>query len=229
MAENQGVSAPPPAVLAAKPVPDGAGTLAKGEFARHIGVSPGRVSQYIAGGKLSGEAITENGRIVVEKAKAQLRLKLDVSQMAGNGLDTKLKAAPATETAPISSPLATLPLAPTDTVEEQIKLERLAEYRARNRKLAEEEAARAGRYVDAESVKLQLGRVAGQMMTIFEGALPELATAAAAHFKLPQRDVLHLLRTEFVAIRGRVASSLAKEAETLPVLVEQNEAEAEPE
>lgn len=234
MAVNTGISGPPPGALAGTPVPDENGTLGKGQFAILIDVSAGRVSQYIAEGKIDGDALVGTGRnqrIHVETAKAQLRKRLDVTQMTGNGLDTKIKAAmvaaaPAADLSPASPPqVSSPPLA--DTLEEQIKRERLEELRSRNRKLAEEEAARAGRYVDADSVKQQLGRLAGQMMTLFEGSLPELATSLAAHFKLPQRDVLHLLRTEFNGIRGRAAPGFAQSASAMPPLVEGEEPAAE--
>lgn len=48
--ENQGV-----AVLESA-------TMGKAEFADHIGVSPGRVSQYVAEGKISGDALIGSGR-----------------------------------------------------------------------------------------------------------------------------------------------------------------------
>lgn len=217
MAETSGASAPPPTALPDKPVPDAAGTLAKGEFARFIGVTPGRVSQYISGGKIGGEAITESGRIRVEIAKAQLLKRLDVSQMTGNGLDTRLAPAVPIEQPPPQSPPSPPPI---DSVEEKIKRARLEGIERDNRKKAEDEAARAGRYVAAEAARQQLGRVAGAMVTVFESALAELATAIAAQFKVPQRDVLHLLRTEFRNVRSRAATSVAQAASDLPALIE---------
>ena len=68
-------------------------TMAKAEFADLIGVSPGRVSQYVAEGKISGEALVGSGRaqrVRPEIAVAQLRERLDPSQMAGNGKGTRL-------------------------------------------------------------------------------------------------------------------------------------------
>jgi hypothetical protein len=62
--------------------------VSKGEFARMINVSPGRVAQYITGGKLSGSALVGAGRqqrVDVEIAKEQLRERLDAGQMQGNG------------------------------------------------------------------------------------------------------------------------------------------------
>jgi hypothetical protein len=198
------------------PVPDENGTLAKGQFAQHIGVSPGRVSQYVRESKISGAALTGDGRIHVETAKAQLRVRLDSGQMAGNGLTTKLSPSP-------QAPL--VPNAPPDNIEEQIKRERLAEFRSRNRKLAEEEAARAGRYADAESMKQQFGQIAGEMIGLFEGMLAKFAAAIAVQFKVPERDALHLLRSTWRDERVRAASESRLAADAMPVFVEDFEGE----
>jgi hypothetical protein len=83
--------------MTAQPTPEVA-TVGKAEFAAYIGVSPGRVSQYIAEGKISGDALVGPGRasrIRVEIAVAQLRERLDPGQMTGNGKTTRLgEAAP---------------------------------------------------------------------------------------------------------------------------------------
>ncbi|MFC6490714.1 hypothetical protein ACFP9U_22395, partial [Nitratireductor sp. GCM10026969] len=61
-------------------------TVGKGEFARLIGVSAGRVSQYIAEGKIFGAALVGEGRsakIVPEVARVQLAKTLEPSQRLG--------------------------------------------------------------------------------------------------------------------------------------------------
>ncbi len=76
-------------------------TLSKAEFAAHIGVTPGRVSQYIADQKISGDALIGKGRaarIHVETARQQLLARLDPGQMLGNGKFTQLGATPPTVT-----------------------------------------------------------------------------------------------------------------------------------
>lgn len=215
------MSAPPPRPQGpALPVPDANGTLSKGDFARATNVTPGRVSQWIAERKIHGDALVGEGRhqrVHVETAKAQLRAQLDIGQRLGNGIDTRL--APAAPAEPIAAPPAQAPLPLADPIEEQIKRARLESIARDNRRKAEEEAARAGRYVDAEAARQQLGRQAGQMLAIFEGSLAELATSVAAQFKLPQRDVLHLLRGEFRTVRARIAALLAQRAAEVPPLL----------
>ncbi len=69
--------------------------VTKGEFARLRGVTPGRVSQWIADGKIGPEAMEGEGRfarIRVAVATAQLKARLDIGQRFGNGLSTDLTA-----------------------------------------------------------------------------------------------------------------------------------------
>lgn len=203
-------------------VQDAPAVVTKGRFAELKNVTPGRVSQWIAEGKIGPDALDGEGRsarIKVAVANAQLRRTLDPIQLAANGLDTRLGAvSPPPDAAPASSARPDGPA--VDPVEEQIKRARLESLQAQNRKLAEEEAARSGRYVDAEQAAQQMGRIAGSMLTVFEGSLTELATALAAKFKVPQRDALHLLRAEFRVIRERAAASMAQAAAAMPALIE---------
>lgn len=204
--------------------------LSKGEFAKLISVSAGRVSQYISEKKLTGEALVGEGRgqrIRVQQALAQLKVRLDIDQrLSANGINTNLdhggrdKPPPSFE-APVSDPLRE-PLfqAPTDRVEEQIKAERLESLRRQNRKLAEEEAARAGRYVIASDAEQQLGRALALQMSWFEGVLGELAAAVCSQFSLSNRDVVHCLRTSLREARERSSAAMQAQAEAMPKLVE---------
>lgn len=201
--------------------------VSKGEFARLIGVSAPRVSQYIGERKLFGEALVGEGRsarIRVSAAKAQLRRFIDISQRFGNGLDTRLDDAPAppVPSAPVIAAVEpALPLpAPDDTIEGQIKQEKLEQLRRANRKLAEDEAARAGRYVLADDVVKEMGRALGQQLSGIEGWLSDLATKFAAKFNISQRDALHMARTEFRDWRERQSAALQEQAQALPQLVE---------
>lgn len=200
--------------------------VSKAAFARLKSVSAARVSQWISGGKIDGAALVGEGRtaqIDVAIADQQLRERLDMGQRVGNGLSTRLGRATA-EAAP-HLPLAEAPpaaAAPTaiDKFEEAFKRERLEGLQRDNRKKAEEEAARAGRFVDAQAAGAQMAKIAGKTMTMIDGSLPEIASALSAKFSLPQRDVLHLLRAEFRELRQRAADSLRVEASQLPPIVE---------
>lgn len=207
--------------------------FSKGEFARRRNVSPGRVSQWISEGKISGAALVGEGRsarIRESIAVQQLRGKLEPMQMTGNGLSTRLDAPPPTAdvlplapaAAPSGAGSAAPPSAPLagDTVEDKIKAARLELLERQNREKAREEAVRAGSLTDIEIATKVAGREASRLISLFEGALSNFATAIAAEFKLPQRDVLHQLRGEFRKFRADAAAAARKEAEALPSTVE---------
>jgi len=194
--------------------------VTKGKFAELTRVSPGRVSQWIAERKISGAALEGKGRgqrIRVEEACRQLKRTLDIGQRLGNGIDTRLEPTAPTPAAEQSAAPSKTP----DAVEEQIKRARLKQIELQNSKAAEEAAARAGILTDAEAAQRQMGKIAAQLITAFESLLPDIATALAARFPaVPQRDALHIMRTEIHAGRSRLAAAMKVEAATLPELAE---------
>jgi hypothetical protein len=201
-------------------------TLSKGDFAIEIGVSAGRVSQMIAEGKIGPEALAGEGRtarIRVDVAKQQIAARRDPGQALGNGLSTRVGSA--TVAAPASFEGAGDSRLPGEVLggdgfDAQFKREKLAEIQRRNRKAAEEEAERRGRFIEAADAKTQMSRVAASMLSSFEGSLQTMATAIASKYGMPQRDVLHLLRSEFRGFRDSEATRFRAEADRLPETVE---------
>lgn len=211
--------------------------VSKGEFARRRNVDPSRVSQWISAGKIDGAAIVGEGRFAQIResvAIEQLRQRLDPSQMVGNGLTTRLAPAPAELPLDPPAPAASSSgLTPTTTgrgvvlsIEDRIKHQRLEQLERDNRSALRQEAIEAGRLTDADAARREAGRQVAQLVTIVEGALSDMATALAAEFKLPQRDVVHLLRKEFRKVRATIAADLRKRSSELPELVELGELEA---
>ncbi|APH71438.1 hypothetical protein [Aquibium oceanicum] len=202
--------------------------VSKGAFAALIGVSPGRVSQYLAEGKIAPASLQGSGRsakIIVERAKADLRLTLDISQRLGNGIETRLDAddpeADAGTAAPQDAAPAREGRAPQPTgVEYEIKQQKLEQLRRANRNAAIADAEASGTLVETEASRAGMMRVATGMMLVFEGGLTDLANAVAAEFKVPQRDVLHLMRREFRKIRTAAAKQAAAEGAAMPETVE---------
>ena len=184
----------------------------KGEFAQLRGVSAGRVSQWIAEGKIHGPAIVGEGRsamIDASVAVAQLRDSLDVNQRFGlNGVSTRLDA-------PLPPPSAAQP-PPADTVEAQIKAEKLRQAQLTTSRLEEEDRARRGLYIDASAARAELARVSAELLKAFEGALPDFAAALAGKFQVPSRDALHLMRAEFRRVRERLAEAHGRAAAAEP-------------
>lgn len=218
--------------------------VSKGEFARLINVSPGRVTQYFTEGKLGREVLAGEGRMAkirYEQAVRQLQERLDIGQRLGNGIDTRLEvpsAPPAQTQMQLQQPVAARPVlarpapeapvtqtvsAPPDegeSLETQIKREKLRDVQYRNRKAAEEEAARAGRFIEADGARAQMALVASSMLQTFEGGLNAFAEAIAAKFRVPQRDVVFLLQEEFRRLRDNASRAAAERAAQVPKMTE---------
>lgn len=200
------------------------GSVTKGEFAAMIGVSPGRVSQYLAEGKITPAALVGTGRnakIIVDQAKADLRLTLDVAQRLGNGIHTNLDPAPSQ---PARSDAARQGqderrTAAAGGIDYEIKLEKLEQVRRANRNAAVAEAQDKGRLTSTEDAQAQMTRVAAAMLNVFDGGLNDIAMAVAAAFKLPQRDVKHLMRQEFRKVRATASEQMSKIKISLPETV----------
>ncbi|MDX3929211.1 MAG: hypothetical protein QHC90_25845 [Shinella sp.] len=196
--------------------------VSKSEFAAMINVSPGRVSQYLKDGSISPAAvhgIGQRAKIDPERARADLRLTLDVSQRLGNGIDTRLDDEPAREP-PSSSQSPAQPAPVLTGIDYEIKQQKLEQARRANRNGAIAEAQARGQLVDTAEVRAEMSRLAVGMMQVFEGGLTDLASAIAAQFMVPQRDVLHLLRKQFRTIRASAAKQMNAAAIVLPETVQ---------
>lgn len=204
-----------------------ASVVSKAQYARLKNVSAARVSQWISEGKIEPDALIGAGRhakIDPRKADAYLRKNLNIDQVHGNGLSTRQVAVVAE---PLAQTEADPPLAPSapvvaaDPIEEKIKRERLEGLQRENRKRAEDEAARAGLYTRTEITVEQMGRIASTTLTVIEGGLSEIASVLASKFQIPQRDALHVLRSEFRTIRTRAVGVFKQQATETPATIEE--------
>lgn len=219
--------------------------VTKGHFAELIGVSPGRVSQMISEGKIGPEALDGEGRsarIRVEQARAHLRERTDLGQRLGNGMATRLDgqlplmpppplAVGNRESAPQQAGAdwvnLSSPPAPVDQVAERLKQLKLADAERRERQALEEELAARGTYVRADRSRAALNGVAATLLNVFEGSIADLAQALATQFEIPQRDLMHVLRKEFLTIRVKAAAAARQRAEDLPALIMDDAAAAQ--
>ena len=170
--------------------------LSKADFARQVGVTRSRVSQWIAEGKLDGAALVivgQSARIDADVARRQLGA--HVGGIAGGG---NVRG---------------------ETIE-AIQRERLAALQLTNERARVEARATAGGFVEADAMRAEVGRIAGRLISAFDGALPELATSAATVTGGSERDILHALRGSWSAIRARVAGFEAEAATLEPETVE---------
>jgi hypothetical protein len=188
--------------------------ISKSEFARRRNFSPQRVSQLLASGKISGKAIVGEGRsakIVEEIAVEQLARRLDTGQRVGNGVETKLAAPDDDADNERSSELA----------------DRLLRAKTRTAEIAvqrreEEELLRRGIFTLTTDARAGLSRGFGELLTAFESALPEIANtaAAAAAGGASSREIVIAIKTKWMEIRGRLASTYAARAAKLPKTIE---------
>lgn len=229
---------------------------AKSEFAKLCGVTPGRVSQWIAEGKIEASSLSGEGRsakVIVRAAVGDLVRRLDVSQSAGlNGLASRLKithlAPPSGAAGSAPEPdqgdpdprpsgsgdlLDDLPTAPAprprDDTTEQIARQKLRQAELATLRQEREEALEAGKYVLAEDARAQIGRTATTVLTAVEGGFNTMADALCARFpELPRRDVVHVLATSFREVREKAAKSFAEQREAA-LAVRRQELEADEE
>jgi hypothetical protein len=201
-------------------------TVSKSEFARRRNVTPGRVTQWISAGQISGAALVGDGRSAqIDEAIAieQLRRTRHIDQAHSmNGLGTRLEldpaappATPHSEAAPSASSSAPPPPI-VDSVESKIAAARLEGLERANRRAAIDEAQELGDLVAASVARGQATREIGRTIARVEGSLADLANAIAAEFKLAQRDVLHLLRAKWREIRRAAALEARERAEPMP-------------
>jgi hypothetical protein len=142
----------------------------KSEFAKTARVTKANVTHWLNAGHISGDAVVGEGRtamIDVELAMAQLQERLSINERFGlNGLDTNLEP-PTPAPAPVLGPIAAasvakewpegrhgvrvIPEGETEgTVEARIKAEKLKQAEFLTNRLKLEDAARNGKYMDAQ-------------------------------------------------------------------------------
>lgn len=182
-------------------------TASKSEFARLINLSPGRVTQMVREGKLNDCLVGQGpkARIIVDKAIEKLKLRRDVGQALGNGSKAKLAGTEPSE---------------VDDIELKIKRAKLEEAEVRNRRLREDELVRRGVLVRADDVSAETIRTVSTIVSSFESEMAAVAHEMAARFKVPERDLAHMLRKQMRSVRSAVAQKLRVEAEALPQFIE---------
>lgn len=186
----------------------------KSAFATRINVSPSRVSQYIAEGKLGPACLEGDGRgakVKVAAALAALKMTLDISQRMANGAATRLSGA--------SSSVGGKPLATPD-VSDEIQREKLREIQMRNEDRERERAIAAGQYVHVSQHRAAVTDVVRVVLNALDAEVPTLATRLAASLEADGRRVRHELPTGVRVIREAIAARLTAMAADEPATVE---------
>ncbi|WP_421581120.1 hypothetical protein [Shinella sp. M31] len=198
-------------------------TASKGDFAAIIGVSPGRISQYIADGKIFGDALVGEGRsarINVERARSQLGKTLDPSQRFGaNGAAGKRTLAPSEGTA-TEGRSETTPF--VDPVVDAVAAERLKQQRLTTARMEREEALAVGRYVLTEDARASQTKAVVEAFKVMEVAIQEMAKAIAANHGVTHRDAVLTLQKAFRDTREKQARQFADMAAALPAHIDED-------
>lgn len=200
--------------------------MTKSAFAAHVGVSAGRISQYIAERKIFGDALEGEGRnakIRASVAVEQLRKTLDPSQRFGaNGA--------ATRSAPVASELSfdgpekpKAPLKPTAIVDpfiDEVAAEKLKQQKITTARMEREEALELGRYMLTDDARREMVKAVAEAFKVMEQAIPEMAKAIAAQFSMSTHDATHVLLKAFRDHRAKKARDFADAAAELEEHVE---------
>ncbi len=190
------------------------GTVLKAEFARLTGRTPGRVSQWIAAGKIHGPALvrTKDGeKIDVAVALAQLGRNLDPSQQIGQAVP--LLAASEQEDEP---PVAPSPRAPAVASDDQRRLLKAkaddAESRAKKGRI--ELLAQNGARARIAEIEPAWRRGIGELIGRIEAALPELAERLAG--ESDPKAAIVAAKQWWRSFRAKLAGEAAARADSLP-------------
>lgn len=208
--------------------------MTKGEFAAFMGVSPGRVSQYIADRQIFGNALEGEGRrarIRVAVAQEQLRKTIDPGQRFGaNG--KALRGGADIEPAAVIQIAGTLfdqpvpprvnvpspPLIDKD-VDELAQL-RLRRERVKTEQAEEERKEQKGIYTPSVQARQEMAKAVAAALSVMDVGIQEMAEAVAARFDVPMRDVQQVLVRSFRDVREKRAKEMRASAEALPQYIE---------
>jgi pyruvate/2-oxoglutarate dehydrogenase complex dihydrolipoamide acyltransferase (E2) component len=179
--------------------------LSSSELAKTLGVSPGRVSQYVAAGRLEG-CFSGSGRLRtfdLEKVAVALGKTLHPGQMMGNGAQTKaslkaIQSGPVPQREAAAAPVEARPAGAGAT---EVPLRDPDRYDMARTQKAEEEARRLrrqnaeaeGRYVLASEVGQTVSRLMAQEVAEVETVLRDGARKIADQLGVDFKEVRTLL------------------------------------
>lgn len=209
-------------------------TMTKGAFAAHIGVSAGRISQYIAEGKIYGDALEGEGRAAKIRpavAQRQLQKTLEPSQRFGANGQAALNTPKRQSAMDLSGrSRSTMPPPPSfpdepdllikDDVADKLAAERLRQQQIKTAQLEREEALEVGRYMLADDARRQTVKAVSEAFKVMELSIPTMAKAMAAEFGVPMHDAMHALLKAFRQSRLKASKDFAAAAAELPEHVE---------
>ena len=190
------------------------------DLARTIGVTPGRISQYVSAGKLAGcyQGDGTARRFDLEKVCAALGRTLDPGQMLGNGASTKERLRSIlTDVPEVPAPKVAAP-APRESGE--LPMTDSARYDMARTQKAEEEARRLrrqnqeaeGHYVLASEAAHQTARLIAQEIAEVEAVLRDGARHVADRLGVDFKAVRQILVEAWRGHRAKRSEQLDAQA-----------------
>lgn len=184
-------------------------------LAEQIGVTKGRISQYVAEGKLDGcfEGDGRNRRFDLSKAAAALGKRLDPGQLMGNGAGTK-KAIGLLDAGSVPEPrrAAGASQLPSDD-SDRYNMARTLKAEEEARRLRRQNAEAEGSYVLASEVAIQTRRQIAQEVSEFENVIRDAARQVADECEVDFKVVRTIMLKTFRAHREKRAAALERTAE----------------
>jgi len=199
-------------------------TVTATDLAAQLGVSKGRISQYVSEGKLNGCFSGEGRarRFDLAKSADALGKRLDPGQMLGNGANTQK----ALEDVGNGTPRARSPgTGATELPAEdpdRYKLARAEKVEHENRRLRRQNAMDEGTLVLTSEVALQVQRQLGNEISQFEKVMRDAAREIADELGVDFKVVRSILMKSWRAHRAKRADAI----ETATALADFTDAEA---
>lgn len=188
------------------------------QLAEQLGVSKGRVSQYVKAGQLDGcfEGDGRARRFDLGKAAKALGRNLDAGQMMGNGAATKrtVKALSRGDDVPAPRPADQRPsdlLDPQDP--DRYEMARTAKAEEEARRLRRQNAEAEGQFVLASEAARQTKRIIAQEIAQFETMLRDAARKVADELGVDYRETRQILIATWRQHRGQRSEALSQQAE----------------
>ncbi len=196
-------------------------------LSKALGVSAGRISQYVSGGKLDG-CYSGDGRLRrfdLAKVAVALGRTLHPGQMLGNGAETKraLAALPI-EDEEDDPPVASAPQKTRDGAElpttdpTRYEMARIQKAEEETRRLRRQNGEAEGKYVLASEVERQVARLMAQEIAEFEAVLRDGARRVAdmlgQDFKIIRKIMVDEWRTHRAGRADQLVAQVSEMALT---------------
>jgi hypothetical protein len=190
------------------------------QLAQELGISKGRVSQYVAQGKLDGCFSGEGRarRFDLDKVRAALQHRLDPGQMLGNGAETKRRLQ---EPEPATPREGELRRGDPDRYE----LARIQKVEEEARKLRRQNLEAEGTLVLADRAAQATARALAQEVAEFEGVMRRAARAIADQLGVDFKEARKILIDTWREHRRARSEVLAQQAASAGLDPEEREAD----